>query len=485
VIKFTDDDCDNITVNVDGVVQVGGKVKFVPFGKVTTQGVGHEWLTQLRPPAPLAAPDAGSPAVFEVADSALIDSSVSSTTDDSGTVHYSVTASRRSLAPMASSGNEGIADALDQAFDNGEGSAALTGLAMMAAPEKIDICLGSFQPISATTYATLSGSQSFSAGVGSHLQSIRQGMTMASSPVKANLPSLAGTGDTAVGEVLQAARAAASETTEWQVSGRYLGDFGRLNSDGVAAGNRWKTNGFMVNLDRQINTNLVIGAAAGGSWSYIDINHDSGDAETTSLNARLYAAWFDGPWHVDALAGYGRNWNESRRHMAFLGETAKADWNSDVYTARLGGGYDLELGDGWIVEPNAAAEYTRIQNDSYNEHGSSTNLSVDGNNFDSLRHLLGVALRKGFTLDNKMVIRPEARLTWAHEYMDTTVRTSASLFGGSFTTNGVKQARDSAIIGLGLNLQFNETVGGYVSYDTELSNDKTAQGVSVGIRFNF
>jgi outer membrane autotransporter protein len=417
-----------------------------------------------------------------VAPSALFNSTVTSETTEAGTT-YSADVTRRSLAPMASAGNQGIANALNQAFDDGQGNSTLTSMAMMAAPREIDSELSKFQPISAPTYVTLSGSQKFTAGVGSHIEAIRQGMTMASSPVKANLPTLAGTGDTAIGEVLQAARAAASETTEWQVSGRYLSDFGRLNSDGIAAGNQWKTNGFMVDLDRQINSNLMIGIAAGGSWSNIDIRRDSGDAETTSLNTRLYAAWFDGPWHADAQIGYGYNWNESKRRM-IIG-TAKGKWNSDLYTAYLGGGYDLELGNGWILDPNAALEYTRIQEEGYDEHGTDANLSVDSKNYDSLRHLLGVALRKGFTLDNKMVIRPEARLTWAHEYMDTTVRSSASLFGNSFTTNGVKQDRDSAILGLGLNLQFNETVGGYVSYDAELSSNKTSQGVSVGIRFNF
>ena len=308
---------------------------------------------------------------------------------------------------------------------------------------------------------------------------------MASRPVNARMPSLAATGDNLIGETLQAARAAVSETTEWQVSGRYMNDTGRLESDGVAAGNQWKTNGFMVNLDRQINSNLMIGAAAGGSWSYIDISRDSGNVDATSLNSRLYAAWFEGPWHVNGQIGYGRNWMESKRYIAFGADTAKAKWNSDVYAISLGGGYDVDLSDGWILEPNATIDYTRVQDESYSEHDSIANLSVDANNYDSLRHQIGLALRRGFTLDANMVLRPEVRLTWAHEYLDSQVRSSASLFGQSFTTQGVKQSRDSAIIGLGMNMQFNETIGGYLSYDAELSSDKMSQGVSVGIRFNF
>jgi outer membrane autotransporter protein len=465
-------DADIIWVENNGSASVDGTVRIVPVGPMTTETQVYTFISTnysingeysaLEKPAIVAA---------ELQKSA------------DGT-DYQFTAARRTF----SSFDDGIGEAMDKLYEDDYDSELMNLFLGMGTDGQVTDAMRQLEAATAPTSVALSGSQAFSTEITARLSAMRQGIAMArKNPNLGNLPSLAATGDAVIGEALRAAQVARTENHEWQITGRYLGNYGSLDSDTNANGGDWKGNGFMIDIDRQVTENLILGIGAGGSWTSVDIDNNGGEADVESFSARLYASWFDGPWHVDAQVGYGRNRNESTRNIDLFGlMQADGEWDADVYTASLGGGYDIELGKGWVLEPNAALDYTRIDNDGYTETGAGPfNLAVDSSEYDSLRSTIGLALRKDFNFDNGMILRPELRMGWRHEFLDTQVETGATFMGASFTSYGVKQNRESAVIGLGLNLQFNQALGGFISYDADLNTDQTVQAVSIGIRFNF
>lgn len=475
-IQYDADGDSNDTIYTDhapgGVATVDGTVRIVPVGYMTTMKQTYTFIDT----------DNQIVGTYATLEKPAIVAAELQKSDD-GT-DYQFTAARRTFTSF----DDGIGTAMDKLYEEGYDTELMNLFLGMGTDGQVTDALRQLDAITAPTAVALSGSQAFSAEITARLSAMRQGIAMArKNPNLGNLPTLAATGNAEIGEALRAAQMARAENHEWQVTGRYIGNYGSLDSDTNANGGDWKGHGFMIDVDRMITENLILGIGAGGSWTTVDVDNNGGEADVESFNARLYATWFDGPWHVDAQIGYGRNSNESTRNITLFGPMqAKGEWDADVYTAALAAGYDLELGKGWILEPNAAIDYTRIANDSYTETGADPfNLAVDSNEFDSLRSTIGLALRKDFNLSNGAILRPELRIGWKHEFLDDQVSTGATFFGSSFTSYGVKQDRDSATIGLGLNMQFNQALGGYVSYDAELNSQKTIQSVSIGIRYNF
>ena len=88
-----------------------------------------------------------------------------------------------------------------------------------------------------------------------------------------------------------------------------------------------------------------------------------------------------------------------------------------------------------------------------------------------------------------MIVKPEVRAAWQHEYGDTTYSLDsnfASGAGSAFTVNGPQIGRDSALISAGFAIQWNERVATYVYYDGELGRTNySSQSVTGGLRVAF
>ena len=88
-----------------------------------------------------------------------------------------------------------------------------------------------------------------------------------------------------------------------------------------------------------------------------------------------------------------------------------------------------------------------------------------------------------------IIIKPEIRAAWQYEYGDNAYALGSSLAsdpGGTFTVNGPKLGRDSALIGAGFAIQCSERCSTYFYYDGEL--DRTnyeSNNVSGGVRIAF
>jgi outer membrane autotransporter protein len=88
-----------------------------------------------------------------------------------------------------------------------------------------------------------------------------------------------------------------------------------------------------------------------------------------------------------------------------------------------------------------------------------------------------------------VLIRPEIRAAWQHEFGDTEnsiVASLASGAGNSFSVNSPAIGRDSLLIGAGAAVIFNDRVSVYAYYDGELARTNySSNNVSAGLRFTF
>ena len=88
-----------------------------------------------------------------------------------------------------------------------------------------------------------------------------------------------------------------------------------------------------------------------------------------------------------------------------------------------------------------------------------------------------------------ILVRPEFRAAWQHEFGDTEnsiVSSFANGAGNSFTVNGPAIGRDSLLIGAGAAVIFNDRVSVYAYYDGELARTNySSNNVSAGVRLSF
>ncbi|HHH9441349.1 TPA: autotransporter domain-containing protein [Pseudomonas aeruginosa] len=242
------------------------------------------------------------------------------------------------------------------------------------------------------------------------------------------------------------------------------------------------TDGIIIGADGKLNDQTTIGLA----YSYASTDVDSDDSNTTEVKSNAltaYSKWEQGPIFVDASLTYGKNDNESKRHIA--GTTAKADYDSDLFGINVLGGYGFNVGDGYIVEPRAALRYSNLKIDGYNEKGSSAALSVDGQRIEVAELGAGVRFAKDFAISNG-TLKPELTLMTYHDFAaDQANTTSAFLLGGSpFVSNAAKPTRDSYEAGLGADYSVGAVTVG-ASYNYLSKADFDANTIVLKARYDF
>ncbi|MEI9898263.1 MAG: autotransporter outer membrane beta-barrel domain-containing protein [Chthoniobacter sp.] len=150
-------------------------------------------------------------------------------------------------------------------------------------------------------------------------------------------------------------------------------------------------------------------------------------------------------------------------------------------------GYDFKKGN-LTFGPTASFNYTYLGTNAFTEHGSLAPLNIHGGKGESLRTALGFKASYDWKVGS-ILIKPEIRAAWQHEYGDAAYALDSSFANGagnSFLVNGPQLGRDSALLGAGFAIQFNERMSTYLYYDGELGR-KNYQSTSVtgGFRVAF
>lgn len=242
------------------------------------------------------------------------------------------------------------------------------------------------------------------------------------------------------------------------------------------------TNGFALGADGKLNDQWTVGLA----YSYLesDVKSDNGNTtDVTGHTVTVYTGFEEGNWFADGSLSYSKNENEAKRHIA--GTTAKGDYDSDMFGARVEGGYSFGLTQELALEPLAALRYALVTTDSYDEKGSSAALNVDSARYEALEAGLGLRLKGSFLVGSGL-LKPEAKLMAYHDFAaDSSSVTSTYILGGNaFTTFGASPVRDSYEAGVGATYELgNFSVG--LSYDRLTKTGFDADTVTGKVRYDF
>jgi outer membrane autotransporter protein len=258
-----------------------------------------------------------------------------------------------------------------------------------------------------------------------------------------------------------------------------------------------------VGLDYKMSHNLILG----GALTYHDIDSDfdktptvsGGDIDSDGWGVIFYGSWYNDNLYVDGMLGFGQSDYDIKRNVfiptnnnvAGISEVAKADTDSDDFTASIGVGYDIASGN-MTISPNARLTYVKVDVDGYREKGlptSGLNLDVDGEDWDSLTSVIGAQLSWNISQDYGVLV-PQVSAGWVHEFEnDDQEFTATYIFDPRkivMRARTDKPDRNYFEAGIGVSAVLKGGMQVFANYDTVLGFDDLDQHIfSLGARWEF
>jgi len=237
---------------------------------------------------------------------------------------------------------------------------------------------------------------------------------------------------------------------------KYYGQFYSHSAEDLNREYDSTLHGGVIGVDKSIG-NLLVGISGGGGNYRIT---DSADSEETldAFHGALYGTYGTKRAYFDAGVAYGYNKVETQTGGPF---TLTGEFDAQVISAYLGGGYDLiDTKGGTVFTPEASIQYSVYEQDAYSETSdTAVPRNIDAFDADSLRSSLGMnvsMLNKtefetfGFKLDG--------RFHWLHEFNPEPGNMTFSLQGGSNDYQLAHPLLDEEIFRVGFGFSFFNTL---------------------------
>jgi autotransporter-associated beta strand protein len=285
------------------------------------------------------------------------------------------------------------------------------------------------------------------------------------------------------GKELKETKQVTPEESRWGAFLSGTGEWVNVTGTDNARGYDLTSGGFTFGADYKVTPNFAVGLMGGYTGTTADLT-DHGRVWVNGGKIGLYSTAFTGGWYADAAVTGGYNSYDTRRSA--LKGNAWGDTDGGDLNVLFGTGYDFKKG-GFTFGPTASFNYTYTGINSFNERDSLAPLNIRGQG-ESLRTAFGMKASYDWKAGS-MIIRPEIRAAWQHEYGDATYSLDASFANGAgsgFTTAGPRFGRDSLLLGAGFAVQLNQRCETYVYYDGELGRTNyESASVTGGFRISF
>jgi autotransporter-associated beta strand protein len=272
--------------------------------------------------------------------------------------------------------------------------------------------------------------------------------------------------------------------SRWGIFVTGVGVFTSVGNTANDVGFDARTGGVTIGADYRLSSNFVVGLLGGYAHAGVDLAN-GGSLEANGGELGLYATTFGCGFYLDTSVIGGLSAYDSRQ-AALLGQ-ARGSTNGGDLSVLVAGGYDWKLG-GLSVGPTASFQYTWVGVDGFTEQGSLAPLKIDDQHAESKRTALGAKASYDWKV-GVMVVTPELRATWQHEFGQTQYAVASSFASGAgtgFSVTGPSIGHDSLLIGGGVAARWNDRFAIFAYYDGEFGRaNYESNSVSTGVRVFF
>lgn len=254
----------------------------------------------------------------------------------------------------------------------------------------------------------------------------------------------------------------------------------------------WDGNANSARYEREV-TNTVggieygfgqstVGLAVGYSTGHMDIDDRGSNAKVAGTHVEAYAGTRLGSLLL-ALGGDYADFDVDMDRDIQVGqfaETASSSYGAKAYGVHA----EVTLGTG-ALQPFAGINWTRFDRDAFSETGAT--LGLDGASQKSDWTYSALGLKGLVSLDRTDAVSLRYSAQWQHA-LDGTETEATMAFNGTtdaFTIAGTPLSKDAALVDLGFDLRFTESLGLNVSYAGTFSKagDSNAARATLSYRF--
>ncbi|HET7084005.1 MAG TPA: autotransporter domain-containing protein [Rhizomicrobium sp.] len=248
-------------------------------------------------------------------------------------------------------------------------------------------------------------------------------------------------------------------TGETRVWGAVYGGHVGLSGDAASGAPGLTSNnvGLIGGADRRFADNFLAGVTLGLGQQQFHSGNDHGDSHDVMIG--VYGRLDAGAAYVAASFGYGWHHIKTLRIVTVSGiDMLQGKQNADDVGGRIEAGWRLPLDETTSVIPYGAFAGDSFESPAYSESavsGASTFALAYGAQTTSLgRSELGAHLERGYALEHGM-LTADVRAAWAHQLDDLpfTQASFLNLPGAAFQTAGIRPGRETALLGLDLEVQ--------------------------------
>jgi outer membrane autotransporter protein len=293
----------------------------------------------------------------------------------------------------------------------------------------------------------------------------------------------------------KALRLAREQPRPWSVWSAGFGGTQSLRGDPAVIGSAdlsHRTAGGAAGVNHQVDPNLLVGLAAGGSTSDFSVPDRMTSGHLDGAHLGAFAVSRRGALYALGTASYGWFDNSTTRTIVAVGpsETATARFASNQLGGRLEIGWRQPV-ERLTVTPFAAVEFLRLWQRGHTETSITSagapgvlGLGFQPHAVSSLPTFLGAQIESRFGFANGAIWAPYGRVSWVHEFEPTRdITASLSLLpAGPFTVDGARAASNAARIEAGSNLYLTKLVSLFGNFTGEFSKPGSSYAGNGGVR---
>ncbi len=239
--------------------------------------------------------------------------------------------------------------------------------------------------------------------------------------------------------------------------------------------------GFMIGADMAVAQNILVGVA-GGSGSASADKGAGANTDTRTTYGAIYSSIGTQTWFADASLIYGGSSVKSTFGTTF---DTKADYDARNMALYLGGGKEI-AGKYLILTPRASLLGNYYAQFSYEEESSSVGRKVYSFNQFYLQSTLGASMAM-YTEVGSVILKPEFRAFWLHEWNAKNEDLDYRLIGGSnqYTMQMQAPEKDILKLGIGTAAKLGEYLELRADLDARLGKDYRDYTLLGSLRYQF
>ncbi|MCP3469356.1 autotransporter outer membrane beta-barrel domain-containing protein [Bradyrhizobium sp. CCGUVB1N3] len=245
--------------------------------------------------------------------------------------------------------------------------------------------------------------------------------------------------------------------------------------------------GLTAGVDGRLAPNLKFGIAVGYGIDHAKIGSDGSGIDASTWSTQLYASYRAAPhWFIDGVIGYAAGTLGNYRYdTSALAIGSGNRGASDVFGS-LAVIREFEL-NRWKIAPYARLDMQSIRLASYAETGAGIyNLSFNQTSAFDLAGMVGTKLSHVMDTSAGM-LKSTVELAYRHGFSGAYTQIVSYTIDPATTYGlyGLSEKRDQALIGLGVELQVNRSLGFGLQFDELIANQARSERVRARAKLAF